>query len=151
MRQRLTPIWLLPLILLAVAIGPATAGAGAKEQPPVSAVVVNVHDGDTLTVRVPEWPEIIRVMPVRLPGLDAPELADPRPDIQALAILARDWLRSRLPKGTIVTLSRFGKEKYFRLLCHVGAEIDGETRDVGEELLRRGLARPYTGRNPKPW
>lgn len=70
---------------LLLALGPRTAfappAAAAAEQTepdypgPYSAEVLAVTDGDTLRVRVRLWPPgLLAEEPVRLAGLDAPEL-----------------------------------------------------------------------------
>jgi micrococcal nuclease len=80
-------------------------------------------------------------------GVDAPELHDARPDVRALAQKARDRLVQLLAAGGVV-LTSLRRDKYFRLLCSVGATA---VADVGTDLIRDGLARPYTGHGPKPW
>lgn len=117
----------------------------------VSAVVDYVHDGDTFTVTVPGWPAIVSPIQVRLHGIDAAELGDPRPVEGSYADLARDWLTALLPPGTVVTLRAVRRDKYLGLLGEITTLVDGEQRDVASELVRRGLARPYSGRGPKPW
>jgi endonuclease YncB( thermonuclease family) len=117
----------------------------------VAAQVVRVHDGDTFTVAVQGWPALVSPIQVRLHGFDAAELGGPRPFEGSCAELARDWLAGVLPPGTAVTLRNVRRDKYFRALADVVAVVDGESRDVASELLRRGLVRPYSGRGPKPW
>jgi micrococcal nuclease len=110
--------------------------------------VWHVHDGDTFSADVPGWPDVIgRHILVRLHGVDAPELHDARPDVRALAQKARDRLVQLLAAGGVV-LTSLRRDKYFRLLCSVGATA---VADVGTDLIRDGLARPYTGHGPKPW
>jgi micrococcal nuclease len=117
----------------------------------VPAVVDHVHDGDTVIVAVPSWPAIISPIEVRVAGIDTAEIHDKRPEIQAMGLLARDWLAAHLRPGDAVTLKNVRRDKYFRLLASVEATVDGETRDVASEMGRRGLAKPYNGQGPKPW
>ena len=142
---------LLLCLLLAMTWFPGFAAGQRVRMQSVSAVVAKVHDGDTFTVTVPGWPAIVSPIQVRLHGIDAAELGDPRPVEGTFADLARDWLTALLPPGTAVTLRAVRRDKYFRLLGKLEAMVDGKQCDVASELLRRGLARPYSGRGPKPW
>ena len=80
------------------------------------AVVVRVCDGDTVVVDIPEYPPIIgKSIRVRLAGVNAPELRDPDPEVRRAAEQARQAMAALLPPGTAVTLTRLGRDKYFRL------------------------------------
>jgi len=139
------------VLLLQVAGLPAAWGAEPVYHESVAAVVDHVHDGDTIIVAVPSWPAVVSPIQVRVAGIDTPELHDKRPPIRALALMARDWVADHLPAGAAVTLRRVRRDKYFRLLADVDVTVDGETRDLATELVRRGLAKPYTGQGAKPW
>jgi endonuclease YncB( thermonuclease family) len=83
---------------------------------------------------------------VRISGIDAPELFDPRcREEKRLAGNARDRL-SGLVAGRDVTIRREGRDRYGRTLATVYA---GGT-DVGAELVYEGLARWWEGRR-QPW
>ncbi|MHC1792032.1 thermonuclease family protein [Solidesulfovibrio sp.] len=143
---------ILPLccLLLAAAMTPAAA-RGRVFVESVSAVVDHVYDGDTLTVIVPGWPAVVSSIQVRVYGIGTAEIHDPCPEIQALGLLARDWLAAHLRPGDAVTLRNVRRDKSPWLLADIEAVVDGEARDVASELVRRGLARPYDGQGPKPW
>jgi len=143
---------LLSILLLLQAVSPLTAwGREPAYHETVAAVADHIHDGDTLIVAVPSWPAIVSPIQVRVAGIDTPELHDKRPDIRAQAELARGWVAAHLPPGAAVTLRNVRRDKYFRLLADVDVVVDGETRNLASELVRRGLARPYDGQGPKPW
>lgn len=142
---------ILACLLLATVWSPRIAAGERVYADNVPAVVDHVHDGDTVIVSVPGWPAVISPIQVRVYGIDTAELHDPRPEIRAQAELARDWLASRLPPGTSVMLRDVRRDKYFRLLASITATVDGETCDVAEEMVRRGLAKPYNGQGKKPW
>lgn len=91
-----------------------------------------VVDGDTL------W---LAGEKIRLDGIDAPEVEG---RCQAERTLARraTLALSSLLAGKAIDLRRTGTDRYGRTLAKVLA--DG--RDVGEQMLREGLARPWTGR-----
>lgn len=108
--------------------------------------VVRVHDGDTIIIEVPTWPSIIGdQIEVRLYGFDAPEIHDTRPAILATAQKAKARMAELCAAG--VTLTDIMRDKYFRLL----ANIEAGGQDVGQQLAREGLVKPYTGEGPKPW
>lgn len=112
-----------------------------------TAEMVSVHDGDTFLINVPGWPPIVGDrMPVRIWGIDTPELHDTRVEMQALAQKARLRLEEILKSGKIV-LKDIRREKYFRMISKV--EVDGKC--VAETLIAEGLAREYHGEGPKPW
>jgi endonuclease YncB( thermonuclease family) len=53
-------------------------------------LILAVHDGDTLMVNLPcNVPQVCNKMPIRINGIDTPELLDPRPEIRAIAQKAR--------------------------------------------------------------
>lgn len=109
---------------------------------------VEVHDGDTLFVDVPEWPPIIGDrIGVRILGIDTPELHDKRPAVRAKAIHARNVVESIVSKGQKVVLKDVSRDKYFR----VDAKLIVDGKDVGELLLKRKLAHPYDGGTKIEW
>ena len=95
------------------------------------AVVVKVHDGDTLSLTTPERDFIF---PLRLLDIDAPELSEGGEE-------ARDWLKNLVLNETIRVQidpdNRVGK--YGRLLGRV--IYDG--LDVGEEMLHLTLVSKF--------
>lgn len=119
----------------------------ARTFSPVACLVKSCRDGDTCTVDVPGWPDILRPIECRLLGFDAPELRDPRPGVQALALKAQRRANELLT-GKLILLRALTRDKYFRL-CAEWVLDDG--RNVGEILAAEKLVRPYTGRGPKPW
>ena len=113
--------WILPLALL-------LAASAAAEQ------VVRVKDGDSLVVA-----SAGREVDVRLAGIDAPELRQPR------GSEARAALESMVG-GREVTLQLVGGDAYRRVVAHI--LVDGV--DVNAELVRRGLAWVPRQYSPEP-
>lgn len=109
----------------------------------VAVKFVKCIDGDTFTCEIPEgYPEtVMRVVNVRIRGIDAPELHDKRPEVRQRALDAKAHLEKRLSDAKRIELRRLGKDKYFRIL----AEVFADGVDVGKELLEQGLAVPYNG------
>ena len=99
------------------------------------ALVVKVHDGDTVTLRIGSRNFDF---PLRLLGINAPELSEG-------GVEAREWLKSRLLLKDVDVLidssNRVGK--YGRLL----GRILSDGLIVGDELLWRGLALPFERRD----
>ena len=132
--------------------------------------VVDVYDGDSAHVVVRFRGEPSRVR-VRLLGIDTCEIRDRDPENRALAYAARDrflaivtstrssdWagasraaVRERLAGAChVVRLTCEDTDKYGRTLAVVTVDSEGdvdggETVDVGETLVREGLAYRYDG------
>jgi micrococcal nuclease len=100
--------------------------------------VLNVHDGDTVTVDIDLGFHVwVRGQVIRLDGLDAPELRTPAGPAAAQAL-------STLVLGKDVTLRTIKDktEKYGRML---GALALDDGMDVNAYLISAGFARPYHG------
>lgn len=104
------------------------------------------YDGDTCTVEVPGWHPIVgEAIPVRFAGIDAPEIRGKCEREKAHAKLVQKIVESKLQAAKRVELKEIERGKYFRLVAKVYA--DG--RDVGADLLKRGLVREYDGAGPR--
>lgn len=112
----------------------------------IVADLVSVHDGDTFTVNIRGWhPVVGNKMPVRIKGIDTPEITDDRPEIKEKAIQAKKLLKSSLDGK--IRLYRVSRDKYFRL----NADVFVKGKDIGKILLESGLAKPYDGGTKSPW
>ncbi|MBF0252037.1 MAG: thermonuclease family protein [Alphaproteobacteria bacterium] len=125
--------------------------ASAQEETYGAATVTavrSVYDGDTFRVNVAGWPALIGSnMPVRIAGIDAPEIKGKCPSEIALAIKARDAAARLLGEGRLIELVNIRRGKYFRIVADV--RIDGV--DLGEVLVSLGLARPYRSGQRHRW
>ena len=109
--------------------------------------VIHVYDGDTFTVNIENWLPIVgEKMPVRVSGIDAPELSDDREHIHKLAIEARDFLRKYLTDKD-VRLINVKRDKYFRLNADV--MVNGE--NLKDVMIDNNLAKPYNGKKKPVW
>jgi len=99
------------------------------------AVVVRVHDGDTVTLRC-EFRDFD--FPLRMADIDADELSEG-------GNTARDWLKSRLEdhEVRIIINPNNRVDKYGRLL----GSILHNGMMVSDELLHLGLAKPFGAKN----
>ncbi|SMH56520.1 thermonuclease family protein [Azospirillum agricola] len=133
---------------LAAAWAPSAGGAPATLPGPIPAEVVEVVDGDTLTVRAIIWLGQSVETKVRLDGVDAPEMRAHCPEEKALAESARDAVRELVGVG-LVHLLDVQPDKYGgRVRARVRVAGGG---DLTEALLRTGLVRPYHGERRQPW
>ena len=98
------------------------------------ALVVKVHDGDTITLRA-DFRDFD--FPMRLMDIDAPEL-------NAGGQEAREWLKERIQgiKVTIKIAPKNKVEKYGRLL----GKVFDQGLDVGDEMLRMGIVTTFEDR-----
>ncbi len=104
--------------------------------------VVSVYDGDTFKIDLDCAVDIYcRNMPVRVLGVDTPEIKGKTAREKKLAQQAKEFTTQFLQKGP-VTLSNCGRDKYFRLLCDV---TNGEGQNLATELIKRSLGYAYDG------
>lgn len=104
-----------------------------------AAKILSVHDGDTCTALVDLGFRISQEMPLRLLGIDAPELSQ-KPAGQD----ARDHLRALIDgKQVTVRTEKDRTEKYGRYLATIF--VGGDTMSVNDKMIRDGHARTYDG------
>jgi micrococcal nuclease len=128
--------------LLAVGAGRSLlAGARGDAGTPgrvAQATVVRVVDGDTIIARLGGGD----VERVRLIGMDTPESVKPGVPVQCFALRASAATKHLLTGRRVKLVQDVeSRDRYGRLLAYVYREPDGLF--VNEELVRRGLARPY--------
>jgi endonuclease YncB( thermonuclease family) len=105
------------------------------------------YDGDTLTVNIKDLPDVFgKEIPVRIRGVDTPEMNASRNCERKAADDARRFLRRAL-SGTKIRLLGCERDKYFRLLCTVKA---GEV-DIGERILKGRWGIAYDGGTKADW
>ena len=100
------------------------------------------YDGDTCKVTIAGLPEVFGDhIPIRLKGIDTPEIKGQCAKEKALARIARDIVRTRLEQARRVDVKDAERGKYFRLVARL--EADGV--DLSALLIEKGLAVPYDG------
>jgi micrococcal nuclease len=110
--------------------------------------VSSIYDGDTIRVSIHAWPAVAgERIPVRLYGIDTPEMSDKRPRVYKLARSAKQFSVAQLRGAKRIELRQMRRDKYFRLLAEVW--VDG--RNLSELLLKAGLAKPYFGGKKVSW
>ncbi len=115
---------------------------------PVTAEVLSVYDGDTITVLANPWPDSYYKVKVRIRGIDAPEIKGKCEAEKKKAIEAREFLWIMVKHIEEVTLTNIEHDKY-------GGRFDADVNingvDAAQALISQGLARPYTGGERKGW
>lgn len=110
--------------------------------------VVSVYDGDTFRANISGYPDIVgKNMPIRVNGIDTPEIRGKCPAEKVLALKAKALTVSLLAQGEHIQLKNIKRGKYFRLVADV--YIDGHK--LSTALLSQGLAYEYFGKNKRSW
>ena len=138
-------------ILLAGIFGLVAAGVDEgelKTYGSATIVITSIYDGDTFRGNIVGYPAIIgdRIS-VRVAGIDCPEMRDKRAAVKRKAQEAKQFTVKRLREGKKIELLEMRRDKYFRILARV--MIDGQ--DLGAELIKAGLAKPYDGGMKAAW
>lgn len=103
--------------------------------------LASVYDGDTFNVYLAcKYPIFCKAIPVRVRGVDCPEMRGGTPETKAAAKAAKAFTKQFLRGGKIF-LRNCGRDKYFRLLCEV--RVNGA--DLGTALIEHVHAVPYDG------
>jgi endonuclease YncB( thermonuclease family) len=110
--------------------------------------VISVYDGDTFRADIDSLPPIVgKNIPIRLNGVDTPEIRGKCQYEKDLALKARDFVRNKLANAKEIKLTKLQRGKYFRVVADV--MIDGVR--VEQELLDNELAYKYTGGKKSSW
>lgn len=117
-----------------------------------AAEVVDVYDGDTVTMDVLIWKDQTVTAKVRLKGIDTPEIRGKCAKEKKLAIKARDFL-SNLTLGTLTILEAIPYEKsatgkYGRI---IGTLWTPTKKNINLMMIEKGYARAYDGGKRKGW
>ncbi|MCP4648625.1 MAG: thermonuclease family protein [PVC group bacterium] len=110
--------------------------------------VTSIYDGDTFRCNIKGYPAIIgEHIGIRVAGVDTPEMRDKRPDIKALAQKAKQYTVKRLREGKVIELRNMRRGKYFRIV----ADVWIDDVNLGDELIKAGLAHAYDGGKKIEW
>lgn len=119
--------------------------------PIVSGYVIKVYDGDTITIAAklpyPESP--LYRFPVRLNGIDTPEIKGKDEDEKKSALLAKHALENLILNKTVL-LKNTTTEKYGRIL----ADVYLDDLHLNQWMLDNKYAVPYSGgtkKSPESW
>lgn len=103
------------------------------------AIGVRAVDGDTLVVRLDRGFWDVSTIEIRLRGIDAVELNDPR----GLGAEARQFTAVRIAGAWLTVVTHMDPDKYGRLLADVRyPDASGQWRDLATELRAAGYEKP---------
>jgi len=110
--------------------------------------ITSIYDGDTFRANIKDYPKIVGYrMPIRINGIDAPELKAKCIKEKKLARKAKQLTVSLLRGAKHIELKNIKRGKYFRLIADV--YVDGKS--LANELLKAGYAVRYNGGKKKEW
>ena len=106
------------------------------------------YDGDTCTYTIANVPDIFGYkIPVRVRGIDTPEIRGKCDIEKSRAKQVRDFVRDLHSQATTIELKDCERGKYFRLVCDVF--LDGE--NLSDILLENDYTRKYDGGKRESW
>jgi len=130
-----------------------SAGNPVKEPHIYDWKVIRVVDGDSLEIANEFLPEELKLF-VRIKGIDTPEKA-PRAKCEKENILAQK--ASNYTKNSIEKAQKnhqkitFSEIKWDKYGGRIVAKVMIDETELGQELVRKGLARIYNGEKKKTW
>ena len=136
------------LLYLTLFLGVLSVQAAPEYGTVIVSRVISVYDGDTFRVDIDSLPPIVgKNIPIRLNGVDTPEIRGKCKYEKDLAIKARDFVRNKLANAKEIKLNNLQRGKYFRVVADV--YIDGVSLE--KELLENQLAYKYSGGKKSSW
>lgn len=139
---------LLGLSTVASAQAPAPSLRSEILPGPIQGEVLQVLDGDTVTVRLHVWIGQSLDTHVRIAGIDTPEMRSKCAAERAKAKQARDEI-SKLLSDNRIQLTNVRLEKYAGRVLAEAYAADGTS--IRSHMISKGLARPYGGERREEW
>ena len=110
--------------------------------------VTSIYDADTFRVNIKGYPPIVgERIPVRVLGVDAPELSGKCEAEKIKAIQAKQFTVQALRSAKIIELRNIQRGKYFRILANVYVD----DKNLADSLIKAGHARVYDGGKRLGW
>ena len=136
------------LLVFILFLGVLSAQAAPEYGTVIVSKVISVYDGDTFRVDIDSLSPIVgKNIPIRLNGVDTPEMQGKCQYEKDLAIKARDFVRNKLANAKEIKLTNLQRGKYFRVVANV--LLDGVSLE--QDLLENELAYKYTGGKKSSW
>ncbi len=130
------------LLLIIILFSSYSAQAAPQYGTVIVSKVISVYDGDTFRVNIASLPPIVgKNIPIRVNGVDTPEIQGKCQYEKNLALEARDFVRGKLANAKEIKLTNLQRGKYFRVVANV--LVDGVSLE--RELLDNKLAYRYSG------
>jgi endonuclease YncB( thermonuclease family) len=117
---------------------------------PVRVQVAHVVDGDTFRIFVVLGSGETIIAPVRIRGVDTPEIHGAC-DAEIRAAREASRALSDLLRSGDVLLDQIATDKYERVLARVQIRQNGALRDVAGVMVNAGYGRAYDGRKRAGW
>ena len=106
------------------------------------------YDGDTITVSIPAYPEIIgKKISIRINGIDTPEMRGTKGLLKEKARNAKKLVASLCRKAKKLELRNMQRGKYFRIV----ADVYADGKSVADALIKNELAKKYDGGTKPVW
>ncbi len=139
-------------LFLVLSGGPSSLSWAGKDkvyaETATIARIISVYDGDTFRCDLADYSALVgENIGIRVNGIDTPEMRDKRPEVKALAIEARDYVRRLFAEAQTIELRNLKRGKYFRIVADV--YVDGTS--LAEQLIEMGYAHPYDGGTKQKW
>ena len=135
-------------LLLVVILAILPAQAAPQYGTVTVSKVISVYDGDTFRVNIDSLPPIVgKNIPIRVNGVDTPEIRGKCQYEKNLALEARDFVRGKVANAKEIKLTNLQRGKYFRVVANV--LVDGVSLE--QELLDNELAYEYSGGKKLSW
>ena len=143
---------LIKTLIIHIAILPFVLSMPVQSAPQYGTVtvskVISVYDGDTFRVNIGSLSPIVgKNIPIRVNGVDTPEIRGKCQYEKDLALEARDFVRVKLANAKEIKLTNLQRGKYFRVVANV--VVDGVSLE--QELLDNELAYEYDGGKKLSW
>jgi micrococcal nuclease len=109
--------------------------------------VLEVYDGDTLTVIIDLGFSLTVKTKVRLMGIDTAEMKSEDPEVKKLATASRDFIREQVLEKKVL-LKSHKPDKYGRALADIWPLNDDWTpvpKTLSEMMIEKGFAKSYDG------
>ena len=136
------------LLVFILFLGVHSAQAAPEYGTVIVSKVISVYDGDTFRVDIDSLPPIVgKNIPIRLNGVDTPEIQGKCQYEKDLALKARDFVRNKLANAKEIKLTNLQRGKYFRVVANV--LLDGVSLE--QDLLENELAYKYSGGGKSSW
>ena len=136
------------LLVFILFLGVHSAQAAPEYGTVIVSKVISVYDGDTFRVDIDSLPPIVgKNIPIRLNGVDTPEIQGKCQYEKDLALKARDFVRNKLANAKEIKLTNLQRGKYFRVVANVF--LDGVSLE--QDLLENELAYKYSGGGKSSW
>jgi micrococcal nuclease len=111
------------------------------------AKVIKIIDGDTVDVDIDlGFSVTLAKQRIRLYGIDTPESRTRDKEEKVRGLLSKEFVISKSPVGSYITLVSHGKGKFGRILGEI-YEADNDLVSINQQLCDKAYAVPYLGQS----